>query len=360
MMHVVFIVRSTLFTVRGGDSIQVTETAKNLNKLGVMTDIKLTHELIDYNRYDLIHFFNITRPADILYHSRKTNKPFVLSTILIDYSEFDKYHRRGIAGLFFRFLSRDGLEYVKTIARVLKGKDRLRTISFLWKGQKRSIREILKKASLLLPNSRLEIQKLSQYYNCSPMFITVPNGVDPELFKLSCDAQKDKKLVLCVARIEGLKNQINLIRALNNSGFKLIIIGSAAPNQITYYNKCREIAAPNIIFIDNLTQDELLPFYQLASVHILPSWFETCGLSSLEAAVMGCNIVITANGYTREYYGDHAYYCDPGSTGSILNAVKLAADASFPRDLREKILTSYTWFNAASVTAKAYSKLITS
>jgi glycosyltransferase involved in cell wall biosynthesis len=357
MIHVVFIVRSTLFIVKGGDTIQVTETAKNLHKLGIEVDIKLTHETIDYESYDLLHFFNITRPADILYHVRKTKKPFVLSTILIDYSEFDKYHRKGFAGLLFHFLYRDSLEYIKTIARMLKGKDKLMTVSYLWKGQKKTVREILNKTSMLLPNSKLEYQKLNQYSNCLPQFTLVPNGVDPERFKLNGAAEKNKNLVLCVARIEGIKNQINLIRALNHSGYQLFIIGSPAPNQIAYYEECRQIAASNILFINDLTQDELVKFYQLASVHVLPSWFETCGLSSLEACVMGCNIVITDRGYTREYYEDHAYYCEPGSPESILNAVRRAASAPFPKELRNKILSSYTWLKAASVTANAYHKL---
>ena len=40
-----------------------------------MADIKLTNEKIDYSKYDLLHFFNITRPADILYHLEKSSLP---------------------------------------------------------------------------------------------------------------------------------------------------------------------------------------------------------------------------------------------------------------------------------------------
>ncbi|MBK7308934.1 MAG: glycosyltransferase [Chitinophagaceae bacterium] len=55
-------------------------------------------------------------------------------------------------------------------------------------------------------------------------------------------------------------------------------------------------AAGNIVFAGRLTQTALANYYARARVHVLPSWFETCGLSSLEAAAMGCNIVITARG----------------------------------------------------------------
>jgi len=37
--------------------------------------------------------------------------------------------------------------------------------------------------------------------------------------------------VLCIARIEGIKNQLNLIKALNDTEFNVLLIGSHAPNQ---------------------------------------------------------------------------------------------------------------------------------
>src|SRR3569833_1044345 len=118
-MKVALITRSTLFAVPGGDTVQVTETARHLSDMGISAEIKLAGDDIDYKCYDLLHFFNLTRPVDILFHSRKAKKPFVVSTILCNYSEYDKNHRKGIGNLF-SFLSNDKIEYLKTIARWLK------------------------------------------------------------------------------------------------------------------------------------------------------------------------------------------------------------------------------------------------
>jgi glycosyltransferase involved in cell wall biosynthesis len=160
--------------------------------------------------------------------------------------------------------------------------------------------------------------------------------------------------VLCVARIEGIKNQLNLIKALNNTRFHLLIIGSHAPNQASYYHHCRSIAAKNVDFIDHIPVEMLLTWYQRAKVHVLPSWFETTGLSSVEAAAMGCNIVITDKGDTREYFGDDAFYCDPSEPKSILEAIEKASLGPFNENLRKKILKYYTWEQAAIQTLKAY------
>ena len=106
-MNILFITRATLFSNKGGDTIQVTRTAAELNKLGIKADIRLSNEATEYTSYDLLHFFNIIRPADILYHIKIANKPYVISPIFVDYSEYDKKIRGGLSGNLFKFLSPD-------------------------------------------------------------------------------------------------------------------------------------------------------------------------------------------------------------------------------------------------------------
>jgi glycosyltransferase involved in cell wall biosynthesis len=357
-MNVAFIARATLYEWTGGDTIQVIQTASHLRNMGVSVDIHLTHSVINYEEYDLLHFFNIIRPADILFHIQKTNKPFVVSPILVDYSEYDKHHRTGIAGMIFRFLPRDSIEYLKTIARWLRGKDKLVSKSYLWNGHRRSILEILRRTAFVLPNSQMEYEQLVRQYGINPRYSVIPYAVNTGLFSLNAGIQKDPKLVLCVGQIEGRKNQFTLIKALNNTDYQLLIIGSPAANQQSYYHQCRAIAAKNISFIDHLPQEQLVQYYQKAGIHILPSWFETCGLVTMEAAIMGCNVVITDKGFAREYYGEDAFYCDPSSTASIFRAVEKATGSYSPVALREKIVANYTWQQAASRTKQAYSEIV--
>ena len=360
MMKVAFITRSTLDTTPGGDTVQIKQTANQLRGLGAEVDILPTNIKIDYNQYDLLHFFNIVRPADLLYHIAKSKRPFVLSPIFIDYGEYDRYHRKGIRGFIFRRFSPAANEYFKTIGRWLLGKDSLRSKKFLFKGQMRSIKEVIEKASWLLPNSEAEYTALVKEYKIKKPYTVVPNGIDPSLFQPDQTVTRSEKLVICAARIEGIKNQLNLVKALNNTEFTLLLIGSAATNQKNYYKQCRENASENILFVDNIPQEELLTYYKKAKVHVLPSWFESCGLSSLEAAAMGCNIVITGKGYTRDYFGNHAFYCDPASPASILDAVRKASLSEWNPGLQEKIFRDFTWQRAAAVTFNVYKKVLQS
>ena len=358
MIKVAMITRSTLYSAKGGDTVQVSETARHLTAAGVIMDIKLTDEVIDYDQYHLLHFFNITRPADILYHIKRSKKPFVISPILLDYSEYDKYYRKGIGGLLFRWLPAHTIEYIKILARWLKGTDRLMSPSYIFKGHRGSVNKILKQTRMLLPNSRSELDRISSQYKYDGKYHIVPNGIDHALFRFDETVQKDSNLVICVARIEGIKNQLNLIKALNNTKFKLLIIGAPAPNQLSYYQKCKRTAAANVMFIEHLPQTELIKYYREAKVHALPSWFETTGLSSLEAAAMGCNVVISDKGDTKEYFEEEAFYCDPRSPQSIYDAVEKASARPYNDLLRKKIFGNYTWQQAAIQTLIAYKQVL--
>lgn len=359
-MKILFISRATLYEDKGGDTIQIMNTARHLEQLGAEVIIRLCNETIDYSKFDLIHFFNIIRPADILLHMERSGKPFVVSTIYVDYSEYEKNERKGAAGFLFKIFSSDSIEYLKVIARFLMNGEKIVSPKYLLLGQKTAIRKIIFRSGMLLPNSYSEYKRLSKDYSFTKKFKVIPNAVDPSLFKEeSGNKTRTENLVICVGRIEGRKNQFNLIKALNETEFQLVIIGSPSANQVKYYQKCKDIAASNVSFVENIEQEKLLDYYKAAKVHVLPSWFETTGLSSLEAAAMGCNIVITDKGDTREYFENYAYYCDPGSQQSIFDAIcKAAGDSISSSELQRKIFNQYTWSNAAKLTLEAYEEII--
>jgi glycosyltransferase involved in cell wall biosynthesis len=354
-MKVLFIARASLYKNRGGDTIQLHKTAEWLGKLGVAVEIRLADEDIDYSHYDLIHFFNLMRPADILRHAGDCGKPYVVSPLLVDYSEADKRTRKGFARLLLRVVAPDRIEYLKVIARRVLNGERIVSPGYWWYGQRGSIRRILRHSAMLLPNSTNEYRRLQQRFGTDHPYRVIPNAIDPVLFPAEgASSGREKNLVLCAARIEGIKNQLNLIRAVNGSSFRLILVGAPAVNQRAYYEECRRAAGPGVTFVDAVPQEELAAYYRRAQVHALPSWFETTGLSSLEAAAMGCALVITDRGDTREYFGDQAFYCDPASPGSILEALTKAAGAGPAETLRAKIFPQYTWQHTARETLAAY------
>ncbi len=361
-MKVAFIARTTLYTSPGGDTHQIDMTARYLRRLNVGVDIYLADETVNYVQYDLLHFFNIIRPADVLPHIRNTSKPFVISTIFVDYGEFEKKNRKGIAGIATRLFSADGLEYLKVFARWVKNGDRPGSMAYIWNGHRRSVQKLIREAAMLLPNSHSEYKRLEEKYQIRQAYHLVPNGIDTDICQKEYpELPEYKNAVLCMARIEGRKNQLHLIQALKNTSYRLFIHGKPSPNHQGYYEQCVAAAAgsDNIRVKSWLDGDGLYAAYYNAKVHILPSYFETTGLSSLEAAVMGCNIVITDKGDTREYFGDDAWYCNPDDPDSIRQAVEAAWVAPYNEAFRERILKEFTWERAAQETLAAYKKVLT-
>src|SRR6476469_4439248 len=240
-MKVIMISRSTLYSSPGGDSMQIRMTAKHLRELGVDVEILTAENDVEYEKYDLIHFFNIIRPDDIVHHITK-NQRYVISTIFVDYSEFDKSARAGISGLIFKMLNPYHIEYIKCIARFILRRDTLKSSYFILHGQFNSIKFIARNAKLLLPNSHSEYRRFQKAFGDFP-YKKVVNAVDPEIFNDSVKADESfRDHILVVGRIEGIKNQLNVIKAVINTKYQLSVIGKSSLNQRAYYNRCRKIA----------------------------------------------------------------------------------------------------------------------
>lgn len=357
-MKVLFLARATFFKVFGGDTVQAKSTAKYLEKLGVDVDIKLVNEEIAYSKYDLIHVFNATRPADVLRHLKKSGKPYVLSTIYVDFSESEKKQRNGMSKLAARMLSPDQLEYLKAVIRMLKNGEMVQSPEYLFVGHWQSVRKLARNAAMLLPNSHSELRRFQKRYNVSTPAKVIYNGIDEDFFPVSRNTAKNDKLIICVARIELSKNQLNLIKALNNTDFQLKIIGKPAPNHMDYYDACKQAAGDNVTFEGFVPQEQLYVHYKEAKVHVLPSWNETCGLTSLEAGWYGCNIVVTRKGDTEEYYDGSAWFCEPDDIKSIRRAVIAASESPVNNNLTQKIKTTYNWKVAAEQTLRAYQAVL--
>jgi glycosyltransferase involved in cell wall biosynthesis len=360
-MKVLMIGRNTLFSTPGGDTIQIKMTAAHLQKLGVSVDVQASGEPMKHNEYDLLHFFNIIRPDDILQYVTKGTTPFVVSTIFVDYSEYELNNRKGVQKVATRIFNADQLEYLKAIARYVKNGDKIRSTHYLLRGHRSSVKYLIEKASLLLPNSHSEYNRLVKKYGIEKPYRKIPNAIDTQIFNSEITANPDySNHILCVGRIEGLKNQLNLIKSVADLNIPLTLIGKPAPNHMEYYHECKATAAKykHIQIREHAGQNELAAIYKAAKVHVLPSWFETTGLSSLEAGVMGCNLVVTRKGDTQEYFEDMAYYCEPDNVSSIREAVLKAYDQPVKPELRETILTKYTWQVTASETLKAYQTVL--
>lgn len=365
-MKVLFQSRTTLFSVPGGDTVQILNTAAALRKKGCFVDVSTELEP-DVSGYDLIHIFNLMRPQEVYLQARnakKYRKPVALSTIYGLYTEFEKKARGGLLGFCANRLGNYQIEYMKVLSRaILNLEINKGTIMCLKKGYLVLQKEICRMVDVYLPNSDSEMRRVAQDMGLEQFHhVVVPNAVDEDKFNydtaaITTDAFKYKDCILSVARIEGRKSQLNLILAVNDLPYTLVIIGKPGPNSVKYYKECRKNAGRNVVFLGHVDHDSLPQFYRVARVHALISWMETPGLSSLEAGAMGCNLVITDKGDTRDYFRDYAFYCEPDSIVSIRSALKKAFETPVNPALAQHILRNYTWEKTAEKTLEGYTQV---
>lgn len=362
-MKVLFQSRKTLFSEPGGDTTQLLKTKEYLEKLGVEVSISLDLTP-DVSSFDIVHVFNLMRPQELylqVLNAKKYKKKVALSTIYGPYEEYEKKGRGGLLGSLNKLLSIDKIEYLKVVARaILNWEFNKGTVIYLLKGHKRLQRKIIKMTDVFLPNSDSEMLRVAkdfalQTYN----YVSIANAVDISIFdydKVEIDPEMEKfrDCILCVSRIEGRKNQLNVIRACKDLPYKFVYVGKSGANFKKYFEQCKSEANENTIFTGPIPHEKLPQLYKLARVHTLVSWMETPGLSSLEAGVMHTNIVVTRKGDPEEYFKDYAFYCEPDDLVSIREAVKAAYEAPFDENLYEHIIANYKWEDAARQTLHGY------
>jgi glycosyltransferase involved in cell wall biosynthesis len=362
-MRVLFQTRTNLFDAPGGDMVQMLKTKEFLEKKGIQVDISLDFEP-NLEGYDLVHLFNLMEPQDIylqLKNAQRQNKKVVLSTIYGLYTEFERKARGGLFQKVANFLSPYQIVYIKTLVKHYKEKRMHKgVLKMLYKGYYGLMKEIVDNTSVFLPNSDSEMKRVAREFKLkNPKYVSIPNAIDKSVFKESDDNQvnpflKYNDCILCAARIEGRKSTLNLVRAVKNTNYQLVLVGKESQNQKEYVNQVHLEAGENVTFLGAISHEELNKLYQVCKVHALVSWMETPGLSSLEAAAMGKNIVVTTKGDTYDYFEDYAFYCEPDDVESIKIAIDEAYNSPVNPKLKEKILEKYTWEQTAIETLKAY------
>jgi len=314
-MKILAVTRQDILKRQAGDTIQVLETVDALKRLDVDVDVT-NSKITSLEGYDLVHFFGITRIGSIY-------------KMLL---EVEKIQLKNVVSPIFW----PGVGKHQSIA------------------MKR--RRAIRNSSLLLPNSEVEANVILNHFGQDFEYKVIPNAVElrsqfvPEtLFFSEFGFVPD---VICVARIEQRKNQLNLIKSLAKENVKLVLIGDNYNKR--YLNECKEASGKNVKFIGRQSRDMVSSAMKLAKVHAMPSFYDTPGLSHLEAGLLGCNLVCGNCGVEEEYFGEHAIYCNPHSTDSIRGAVMYALEEEKSGELPNIIMNNYNWGVVAEKTLESY------
>lgn len=188
-------------------------------------------------------------------------------------------------------------------------------------------------ADVLLALSREEVEKLQERYPGKKVEL-FPNGILhrelPEAgdFRKKYNIPEDKKLLLCISRIDYQKNQKILLELLKKySDTHLLLIG---PVTAQWYLEelLNELVSAGVrerlTVIPGLAPDsvELLQALKTAYCFILPSRHEPFGIAALEALDAGAPLIASAVGGLKDFLvdGKNALLFEDNNIASLLEA----------------------------------------
>lgn len=319
-MKILFATYPMAHQTPGGGEIQIYYYQKYLSKIGYK--VKLFNNWKDkINNYDIVHYFSCVGGSQhFCNHVKTLGIPLVISPNLW-------------------ITNKNKNQYNLT-----------------------EIQNILSLGDKIVCNSRAEIKKLIQIFNLKKNKIDyVYNGVDPVFFKkINSNFFRDKykinyDFILNVANIERRKNQLELVKACNQINQKIIIIGKIRDEK--YLNQINQIDVnKNLKIISDINHNSLMlrSAYNACSHFVLPSILETPGLSSLEAAASGKNILSTKEGSAREYLKNNAIYFEKNIKNSLQKLLKLPKYS-----ITNKIfIKNYVWNKCIQRLDRVYNELI--
>jgi glycosyltransferase involved in cell wall biosynthesis len=343
-MKVGYIAPASISAVNGGLRTQVNMTIEHVKRFGV-EPIKISpwDHSIKWSQLDLIHVFGATvENSGIFPQISNLGVPLILSPV---------------------FYSNRNSNHIKVSIRIEKLLSAFGSGIRLDFGIKKDLCDL---ADLILPNTGREADLIQYGFGISPSKLNViPNGVEERFSQAVKTPFVEKygveEFVLFVGQASAeRKNVISLFRIAQKLRSKLVIIGSF--NDSEYSKRCLDLASrsDNVLLIESLDHNsELLSSaYAAAKVFVLPSHYETPGISALEAGLAGTNIVITNVGGTREYFGEYGFYLDPSSDRSILDSINKALSQEVDQDLKVHILNNYTWEKVAEKTFDQYREML--
>jgi len=147
--------------------------------------------------------------------------------------------------------------------------------------------------------SRRTMKEARNYYpKYSNKFKYSPNYINNKIFyrvnkvvkkhiKKKYGLYDNKKNVLYIGRLEPMKGVMDLIESIKNIGninYRLIVIGSGPLE--------RKVKSFEFVrYLGVIANSKLNDFYNIADLFVLPSYYENCPMTILEAKACGCKIL---------------------------------------------------------------------
>lgn len=226
---------------------------------------------------------------------------------------------------------------------------------------RRPLRSPYEAADIVTPHSTVEANLLMRNYDVRPDQIDiVPHGVDERFGTGDRTAFAKEhglsRYVLCLGRIDPIKNQLRLIHAVRDVDLDLVVVGGAGEE--SYLAACRAAAGPRTTFLPPLPREsqQIVDAVRGAACVVVPSIYEIWSLVAHEAGVAGVPIAATKGGSMKELLSPWATFFDPLNESEMREAVLSAVDQGLSSEQSRNFLGRASWEAVADHMVAVYER----
>jgi glycosyltransferase involved in cell wall biosynthesis len=194
------------------------------------------------------------------------------------------------------------------------------------------------------------------YQGCNAVFKQTFNEaeINSSLIKYNLP----ENYILNVGTIEKRKNLLTILKSITNTNKNLVVIGK----KTDYFNEIWTYIVSNnlekqVLFLKNLSLEEMAMIYQKATLFVYPSIFEGFGIPIIEALYSKTPVITSTGSCFSEAGGSHSIYINPESSEDLRKAIDLLWDNPLKRnEMQEKGFEFVQKFND-EVIAKNWNEL---
>jgi glycosyltransferase involved in cell wall biosynthesis len=232
------------------------------------------------------------------------------------------------------------------------------------------------RASLIISNSDSNTRDILKFLPVRPERIRkVYEAVDHRVFFPQDDSGIHRKylakfgiggpFILFVSSLYKYKNAETLIRAFANLSlryeYQLVIVGY--PRETDYHvflgKLINELGLQQrVVLVGGVPLAETARFYQSAAVFVYPSYYETFGLTIIEAMACGSPVITSNTSSMPEIGGDAALYFNPRDDRELTALLELILQSPGERQKRRSLgidrAKQFTWKKTAQETLAVF------
>ncbi len=318
----------------GGDSLQITESADVLRAGGWSAVVENDPALVRPRPGDTVILHNIQRCpdwGDLPERARAAGARVVLVPL---FHPLDRYHRDGRQGL-------DGLA-----ARWVR--DPLRFASLRWTSGDLLERAaaILSTVDRVLLSHAQEEEALFLAFGARPRATSVVPPAVPATVPTADIAPPFPRFVLCVGRIEPLKNPLGVLQAAEALDLPVVFAGALPGLRHAGYARrfLARLHPERAVHLGPLPSPQVRALMRQAQVGVLASWTEVMGRVSVEAALEGAQVVASDVGFLPDLLaGPGLTFYPVGDASGLQAALATAWEQGRPDGQLAESARALTW-----------------